>query len=154
MSIRVPLDGKGSYTYLAEYMGAYDGDSVSLRIRKDWDFGFNMRVTQEYAIKARIKGIDTPELRDWRPKWKAAGYLARDRVRGLLAGADELIFVSMDKPDKYGRALGDVLADGKSLVEFVLDSRLGVAYEGGTKEDVEKAHAANIRWLDQQNMLA
>ena len=149
----IPVDGKGNYLYAAKYLGAYDGDSVTLEISKQWDFGFYMKVTESHRIKTRIKGVDTPELRDSRPDWKAAGYLARDKVRKFLEDAQELVFVSLDKPDKYGRALGDIQADGHSLTEFLLTARLGVAYEGQNKLAIEEAHAKNIQWLKDQNIL-
>ena len=38
----------------------------------------------------------------------------------------------MDKPDKYGRALGDIelMDGGHRLSDYLLTNRLGVVYEG------------------------
>lgn len=51
----------------------YDGDSFDLTL----DLGFNLVIHR----KCRLEGADTPELRDKRPDYKAAAYLARDKVR-------------------------------------------------------------------------
>lgn len=153
----IPMDGKGAYVYEAVDITNYDGDSFRCVLRKRWDFGFHIHVTQEYAIAVRIKGVDTPELRDNRKDWKAAGFLARDRAREWLkvrqpGGA--VRFISMDKPDKYGRALGDFeSAVGERLSEYLLHERLGVPYQGQNKADVEKAHEGNIGWLKLQGLI-
>ena len=144
----IEMDGKGAYVYEAVELTNYDGDSFRLTVRKRWDFGFHIHVTQEYAIATRIKGVDTPELRDKRPDWKAAGYLARDRARSWVAGG-AVRFISMDKPDKYGRALGDLekLDGGERLSDYLLANNLGVVYEGQNKALVEQAHEVNIAVL-------
>lgn len=150
----IEMDGKGNYVYEAIDLSNYDGDSFRLTVRKTWDFGFGIHVTQEYAITTRIKGVDTPELRDKRADWKAAGYLARDRAREFVGQNGLVRFISMDKPDKYGRALGDFeTEDGQRLSEYLLTERLGVAYDGQNKADVEKAHEGNIGWLKLQGLI-
>ena len=144
----IEMDGKGAYIYEAVELTNYDGDSFWLTVRKRWDFGFNIHITQEYKIAIRIKGVDTPELRDKRPDWKAAGYLARDRARSWVASGD-VRFISMDKPDKYGRALGDLekAEGGERLSDYLLANSLGVVYEGQNKALVELAHEDNIAYL-------
>ena len=150
MTADLPMDGHGNYVYEAVDITNYDGDSFRLTVKKRWDFGFHIHVTQEYAIATRIKGVDTPELRDRDPDFKAAGYLARDKARSwiLKEPAGTVKFISMDKPDKYGRALGDFEnAGGNRLSAFLLEHGYGVPYEGQNKADVEAAHAENIRVL-------
>ena len=141
----IEMDGAGNYVYEAVVFTNYDGDSFRLTVRKKWDFGFNIHVTQEYKIATRIKGVDTPEMRDKRPDWKAAARLAKSRARDFVASGTAR-FISMDKPDKYGRALGDIeLVDGGgTLSDYLLVNNLGVAYEGQNKALVEKAHEKNI----------
>lgn len=149
----IEMDGKGNYVYEAVDVSNYDGDSFRCTVRKTWDFGFNIHVTQEYAIATRIKGVDTPELRDGRADFKAAGYLARDKARSwvLKEPAGTVRFISMDKPDKYGRALGDFEnAAGARLSAFLLEHGYGVPYEGQNKAEVEAAHEANIAVLKER----
>ena len=150
MTADIPMDGEGNYVYEAVGITNYDGDSFRLTVRKKWDFGFHIHVTQEYHIATRIKGVDTPELRDKRPDWKAAGYLARDRAREWVAKepSGTVMFISMDKPDKYGRALGDfVNSAGEYLSAYLTTKAYGVPYVGQNKLAVEAAHEVNIEIL-------
>ena len=150
--MKLPLD-KGEFKYECKDISAYDGDSVRCTIIKKWDFGFNIHVEQKYDIASRIIGIDTPELRDSRPDYKAAGYLARDKVRAWL-DKEPVIFLSLDKPDKYGRALGDFQrADGSRLTNYILDNALGVSYHGQNKDEVQEAHQKNIDYLKSAGQL-
>ena len=153
-SADIEMDGKGAYVYEAVELTNYDGDSFRLTVRKRWDFGFHIHVTQEYKIATRIKGVDTPELRDKRPDWKAAGYYARDMARAFVASGD-VRFISMDKPDKYGRALGDLekVDGGGRLSDYLLANSLGVVYEGQNKALVEKAHEKNIALLKASGLI-
>lgn len=150
----IPTDGKGNYVYEAVDITNYDGDSFRLTVRKRWDFGFGIHVEQGYSLAIRIKGVDTPELRDKRPDWKAAGYLARDRARKWLSETGPCWFISVAKPDKYGRGLGDLMnAESDILSAFLLAERLGVEYDGQNKVEVEAAHAANIAHLKEQGLI-
>ena len=150
----IPIDGKGNYIYEAVDITNYDGDSFRCTICKTWDFGFGIHVTQEYSIATRIKGVDTPELRDDRPDFKAAAFLARDNAREFVHSSGYVKFLSMDKPDKYGRALGDFITeDGEKLSEYLLKHRMGVPYDGQNKADVENAHEANIEYLKEQKLI-
>ena len=61
---------------------------------------------------------------------KAAGIEARDWLKDQLDGADEvLIRTHKDKSGKYGRLLGELLADGVNLNETLIE--LGMAEEYG-----------------------
>ena len=153
--VDIETDGKGNYIYEALDITNYDGDSFRLTVRKQWDFGFDIHVIQEHKIATRIKGVDTPELRERRPDFKAAGYLARDKAREwVLESPGPVRFVSMDKPDKYGRALGDFIRpDGSTLTEYLLYNRLGVPYEGQNKADIEALHEVNIEFLKKGGLI-
>ena len=134
--------------YECEFISAYDGDSFWVRLRRTWDFGFRMQIGGTKKVNVRLLGADTPELRDKRPDWKAAAILARDLVRKWIT-EKPVIFLSLDKPDKYGRALGDFqrVETGERLSDYILSHHLGVAYEGENKAVVEAAHMANIQAL-------
>lgn len=116
----------------------YDGDSFNLEL----DLGFNLRVYK----KCRLYGADTCELRDKRPAYRLLAYKARDMARQWVLGADEVIFHSERYTGKYGRPLGDLILDGESLRQRMLDNRLAVEYDGGNKAALEDAHAANVMW--------
>ena len=141
----LPMDGAGNYIYEVAELSNYDGDSFRLDLVKRWDFGFKIHVEQKFHLPVRISGIDTPELRDKRPAWKAAAYLARDEAWSWVRTGAPCKFISMDKPDKYGRGLGDIEdVTGKRLSEYLLDSKLAVPYFGQSKAKVEFLHQANI----------
>lgn len=151
------IDGKGNYTYEFDGVSNYDGDSFRLRIWKLWDFGFNNIIRQSQEISARIKGIDTPELRDDRPQWKAAAKLAREKAKEWVDLCGDK-FVSLDKPDKYGRALGDFVCESgmeahSYLSEYLIAERLAVRYEGQSKDAVADQHQANINYLIEKGLL-
>ena len=152
MSVDIPTDGKGNYIYQITDIRNYDGDSFRFTVLKKWDFGFDIYFGGEHEISARIKGVDTPELRDKRPDWKAAGYLARDKAREWVANSPDLVrFLSMDKPDKYGRALGDMIrVDGEKLSDYLLANNYGVPYEGQNKSVIEELHEKNIQILKER----
>ena len=144
--MKLPLD-KGEYRYECKDISNYDGDSFRVTIFKSWDFGFNIHVHQEYKIATRIYGVDTPELRDKRPDFKAAAQLAKQQASEWVA-SEPVIFLSLDKPDKYGRALGDFQrADGSTLAEYLINSSYAVYYSGKSKEDIQEAHERNIAYL-------
>ena len=148
------MDGKGNYIYEFGYSGNYDGDSIRGRARKRWDFGFNLHIIQTADVNVRLKGVDTPEMNDDRPDFKAAAILAKDAVHCWFNLAGKVTFLSLDKPDKYGRSLGDFRNDaGERLSAHLLDARLGVKYEGQNKDDVQAAHERNIAWLKKEGSI-
>ena len=147
------MDGKNNYVYKCIDISNYDGDSFRLTILKQWDFGFGIHVEQKYQIATRIYGIDTPELRDKRADFKAAGYLAKEKAAEWVK-AERTQFISLDKPDKYGRALGDFRREsGFMLSDYLIENNYAVAYKGQNKELVEWAHQKNIEQLKERGEL-
>ena len=86
---------KHQWTFPVEVESNYDGDTL----RCSFDLGFGMI----YWNSIRLASVDTPELRGGTDLTKAAGRLARDRVRELVEAADEIIFHSTVWAGKYGR---------------------------------------------------
>lgn len=106
-------------------ISVYDGDTLTLEL----DLGFNLYLVR----KARICGIDTPEMRGWQ---KPAGTIVRDYCRGLVEASSSVVYYSHSPHDKYGRSLGDVYLAG---IEEWLGShlvRVGMAlpYDGGRRD--------------------
>ena len=125
------------YNWPCEVDGNYDGDTVSLCL----DRGFY----EHKHVQLRLHQVDTPELSKMRnvpadrvELYKAAGRLARDRVREWLAGrAGHLRAVSLVNVGKYGRPIGDIVCEktGDRLTAYILGERLGVPYDGGDRGD-------------------
>ena len=62
---------------------------------------------------------------------------------------------SREWTDKYGRSLGDIVIAGESLVEYLLENRLGVEYlDGGSRALLKDEHEANFRYLIESGRLS
>ena len=125
------------WTFPVEVESNYDGDTL----RCCFDLGFGMR----YWNSIRLASVDTPELRGGTDLTKAAGRLARDRVRELVEVANEIVFHSTVWAGKYGRPVGELYIDGASLSQYLIDNRLGVPYDGGARS--QTAHELNAQYL-------
>lgn len=99
---------------------ATDGDSIKLSASG----GF---VAQ---VRARISGIDTPELNGKCPEERALAQEARDRLIQLMAGGVRLIHEF--QYDAYGRALvtGIFTRDGQDVREILVREGLARRYDG------------------------
>ena len=121
------------YTYKIKLDRVIDGDTIDAYI----DLGFDV------SIKKRIRfmGIDTPESRTRDLEEKARGLAAKDRLKVILEGADEIQLCSHGV-GKYGRCLGELhvdMLDGKKCLtlengnEVLIKEGHAVAYDGGKR---------------------
>lgn len=107
------------YTYRAAVLKVVDGDTL------DVDLDLGMRI--HFHVRLRVAHIDTPETST------PEGKQVRDYVRELLP-VGTVVTVSTEKPDKYGRALADVLLpDGRELAHLLVNQGMAKPYEGGSK---------------------
>ena len=79
-----------------------------------------------------MNGIDTPEIRGKCQYEKNLALDARDFVRNKLADAKEIKLTNLQR-GKYFRVVANVLVDGVSLEEELLDNKLAYEYSGGRK---------------------
>lgn len=93
------LKAKTMYQYKAKLRRVVDGDTVDL----DVDLGFYMTA----ALRFRILGVDTPELRGGTPETKAAAKEAKAFVQAELGNAIS-IMATTEKADSFGRWLARV----------------------------------------------
>ena len=152
-------------------VSAYDGDTCNVILhasrqtpRQEIDFGFGdviviegQTITKDTFVEVRMYGFDTPELKDKRPDWKAAAYLARDKavewLESALNGPGLLMRTHRDRSGKYGRFLANFLrADdhNSTLKLYLMNNNLAVLYHGQSKDDIAAAHAANIAALKER----
>jgi len=87
------------FTYRARVTEVYDGDTVTV----DVDLGFTVTVR---ALRLRLSGIDTPEIRTRDKQEKLAGYKARDWLREQIDGKE--IMVRTEKTGKHGRYIATI----------------------------------------------
>jgi len=149
----------------------YDGDSAKVTCYREfivagarYDFGFGdiievgSRSISKYTdIDCRMYGYDCPELRDKRPDWKAAAYLARDVARKWMEEAIESGSLKMqshlvkdrEEKGKFGRYLSNFWDERKNqlLMDFLINRQLAVSYHGQNKAEIEDAHETNIHFL-------
>lgn len=123
----------------------YDGDTFKLEL----DLGFGLR---HYA-SIRLYGVDTPEIRGGTELTKLAAKAARDEAERFIRQGGDVEFRCVVWGGKYGRPVGDILADGKSLAFHLISERLGVAYMGGSRRDIFAQHERNAAWLREQGRI-
>lgn len=106
-----------------------DGDTVAFRA----DF-LPDPLKKEMSI--RVYGVDTPEkaFRAKCPQEDQKGQLATAFTRQKIANAKQRQVVIMDW-DKYGgRVLGDIILDGKSLRQMLIQNGFAREYYGEAKQ--------------------
>ena len=137
--------------FRCKVIDVYDGDTFTVATNIP---GMGVR-----RVTCRLLGVDTAEMRykATEPRWeelKQLAYRARDRVvreltgtavpegynrhdiRNLCTQSTKLVDVQFQGMDKYGRALAQVPCGDVSLTEILINERLALPYEGGTKQDI------------------
>lgn len=123
VSLSFPVTGTQYGPYTAKYVKNYDGDTITLSIA----------VWPSWVVvkPARLKFIDTPEMRGKCIEEKVLARKATNRVRELLK--DDLFYVTVHGVDKYGRPLVSILTKDGDLSDILLKEKLARRYDGGTR---------------------
>lgn len=108
-----------------QFLNNYDGDTITVNI-------LNVPPILGQKITVRVAHIDAPEMKGHKPCEKEKAQAAKKFVFERLSKAGEIELKNIQR-DKYFRILADVFYDGKNLSDGLLNSRLAVPYEGGTK---------------------
>ena len=118
-----------------------DGDTIDVIL----DMGFNIL----FAQRVRLFGIDTPESRTRDKEEKKYGLLSKYFLKDALSNGKKITIKTYkgDETGKFGRILGDVWIDGKSINQTMCDKGYAVAYYGQNKSLVEEAHLKNRKRL-------
>jgi len=121
------LNAKPQYgtVTVSKVISVYDGDSFRVNIAS-----LPPIVGKNIAI--RVNGVDTPEIRGKCQYEKDLALEARNFVRGKLANAKEIKLTNLQR-GKYFRVVANVLVDGISLEQELLDNELAYEYSGGKK---------------------
>ena len=121
------------YNYKINLLRVVDGDTIDAEI----DLGFDIKVKK----RIRFLGINTPESRTRNLEEKARGLAAKDRVKQLLEGCENINLRSHGV-GKFGRCLGEIFldrVDGSekltlvSLNELLISEKHAVEYHGGKR---------------------
>lgn len=114
-----------------------DGDTIDVIL----DMGFNIL----FAQRVRLFGIDTPESRTRDLVEKKFGLKSKKFLQEQLKKATKITIKTYrgDETGKFGRILGDVWCDGKSVNQLMCKVGHAVTYYGQNKKLVEAAHLKN-----------
>ena len=110
---------------VSKVISVYDGDTF----RVDID-SLPPIVGKNIAI--RVNGVDTPEIQGKCQYEKNLALEARDFVRSKLGNAKEIKLANLQR-GKYFRVVANVVVDGVSLEQELLDNKLAYEYDGGKK---------------------
>ena len=110
---------------VSKVISVYDGDTFRVDIAS-----LPPIVGKNIAI--RVSGVDTPEIRGKCQYEKNLALKARDFVRIKLTNAKEIKLTNLQR-GKYFRVVANVVVDGVSLEQELLDNELAYRYDGGKK---------------------
>ena len=110
---------------VSKVISVYDGDTF----RVDID---SLPPIVGKNIPIRLNGVDTPEIQGKCQYEKDLALKARDFVRNKLANAKEIKLTNLQR-GKYFRVVADVMIDGVSLEQGLLENKLAYKYTGGEK---------------------
>jgi len=123
----LPVQAKPQYgtVTVSKVISVYDGDTFRVNID-------SLPPIVGKNIPIRVNGVDTPEIRGKCQYEKDLALKARDFVRAKLANAKEIKLTNLQR-GKYFRVVANVLVDGVSLEQELLDNNLAYEYSGGKK---------------------
>ena len=122
-----------------------DGDTIDVML----DLGFDIM----YKSRVRLFGIDTPESRTRDVIEKEYGMMSKKYLTDKLKSAKKISIKTYkgEETGKFGRILGDVFVDGKSVNLMMCNEGYAVKYYGQNKKLVEEAHMKNREKLNKYN---
>ena len=103
----------------------YDGDTITILSKLPY------AESSLYKFSVRLNGIDCPEIKGETAKEKQCAQLARDELSKLIL--NKQVILKDLKTEKYGRILAEVYLDDLHLNQYMIDKKLAVKYDGGTK---------------------
>ncbi len=129
---RDPLPDKISgciwHTKVKKLERIYDGDTFFAHIK-------GHSPIDKKPVGIRIRGIDTPEMKDKNPKIKKKAQKAKELATQELENARTIHLYNVNTKDKYGRLLATVFCDRRDLAKILIEEKLAKAYDGGKKSE-------------------
>ena len=107
------------------YIQNYDGDTITFNLP-----GLHPIISEKISI--RVNGIDTPEIKGKCEKEKYDAKQAQQMVADILKDADQIVLINMER-GKYFRIAADVIVDGESLGDILVETGMAIRYDGGRK---------------------
>ena len=107
----------------------YDGDTVTIvgRIKNN---------PQLFKFSVRLNNIDCPEIKPKKNATDDTETLIANKAKDYVTNKilNKIIILENVNLDKYGRLLADVYYDGELINECLINKKLAVNYNGGTKK--------------------
>ena len=109
----------------AIYVRNYDGDTITFNLP-------NLHPIIGKKIRVRLNGIDTPEIKGKCDKEKYDAEQAREMVGDILKDAEKITLKNMQRGN-YFRIASDVIVDGESLADMLIEAGMAIRYDGRKK---------------------
>ena len=115
----------------------YDGDTITIATKLPYNNNSSFfrflpyNNSPFFRFSVRLRGIDCPEIRTKNENEKQCAKIAKELLSDHIY--HKIVTLENVDYDKYGRILADVFLDGKNITELLINKRLAVKYDGGTK---------------------
>jgi len=103
----------------------YDGDTITVAAKLPYS------TSHLYRFSVRLNGIDCPEIKGKDEHEKQCAQIAKEEMIGLVL--NKVVSLKNVRTEKYGRILADVYIGDLHLNKYMIEKRLAVTYDGGTK---------------------
>jgi len=107
----------------------YDGDTITVASKLPYP------ESPMYRFQVRLNGIDAPEIKGSNEDEKLAAVYAKNEMIHLVM--NKTVQLRNVDTEKYGRLLADVYVGELHVNGWMLDNKLVVPYDGGTKKSPE-----------------
>ena len=109
----------------AIYVRNYDGDTITFNLP-------NLHPIIGKKIRVRLNRVDTPEIKGKCDKEKYDAKQAREMVEDILKDAEKITLKNMQRGN-YFRIASDVIVDGESLADMLIEAGMAIRYDGRKK---------------------
>jgi len=103
----------------------YDGDTITIASKLPYS------ESPLYRFSVRLNGIDCPEIKGKDDSEKECAQIAKKVMSELIL--NKIVILKNVSTEKYGRILADVYIGDLHLNKHMIEKRLAVTYDGGTK---------------------
>ena len=103
----------------------YDGDTITIASKLPYS------ASPLYRFSVRLNGIDCPEIKGKDENEKQCAQIAKKEMSELIL--NKVVTLKNVQTEKYGRILADVYIGDLHLNKHMIEKRLAVSYDGGTK---------------------
>ena len=103
----------------------YDGDTITIASKLPY------LSSPLYRFSVRLNGIDCPEIKSKDENEKQCAQIAKKEMSDLIL--NKIVILKNVQTEKYGRILADVYIGDLHLNNHMIEKRLAISYNGGTK---------------------